>query len=128
MRIRVLMAGMLAGLLVTAPLRAQDHLVSSSDVNARLAASTAARALDRDAVEQLLARPETEVVAKALGTDVGRVKAAVASLDDRELADLAVRAAALERDPAAGHERWMNDFLVIFLVVAIVVLVLNAVN
>jgi hypothetical protein len=57
-----------------------------------------------------------------------RVRAAVPTLTDGELRDLAARAAAVQSDPAAGHlDPWVNDVLIVVLIVGIVLLVLNAV-
>jgi hypothetical protein len=56
------------------------------------------------------------------------VSRALATLSDAELRDLAVRARALEQDPAAGLSSDVNQLLIIFLIVAIVILVLQAVD
>jgi hypothetical protein len=77
-------------------------------------------------VERLLARPEAAAAARALGVDVGGLRRAASTLSDRELSELARRASALESDPAAGLSRDVNDLLILFLVVAVLVLALKA--
>ncbi len=63
-----------------------------------------------------------------LSVRLDRVRAAVPSLTDLEIHELAARAAELQADPAAGHvDPWVNDVVVVILIVGIVVLVLSAV-
>jgi hypothetical protein len=64
-----------------------------------------------------------------VGADLDAVRRAAPLLSDAELRDLAARAAALQADPAAGVSN--NDLrwaLYIFIIVAIVILVLQAVD
>ena len=56
------------------------------------------------------------------------MRAAVDTLDDRDLADLATRARTLRLDPRAGIDKDIHDLLVLFLIIAIVILVLQAVD
>jgi histidinol-phosphate/aromatic aminotransferase/cobyric acid decarboxylase-like protein len=53
-------------------------------------------------VQEVLATPEAQRQAKAMGVDLERMKAAVPHLSDAELADLAKRAASA-KDVVAGH-------------------------
>jgi hypothetical protein len=106
---------------------ADAHLVSPNEVKARLSAANAADLEARAALDRLLSCPGARSAATRLGADVDRLRAGVAALDGGEVRDLAARAAALGVDPAAGHRWDSNDFLIVFLVVAIVILVLSAV-
>jgi hypothetical protein len=78
------------------------HLVDAADVARRLVS----RAESRDEKVQLfrsaLATPEARRQALALGLSADRLQAAVPHLSDRELDDLAARAARA-RDLPAGH-------------------------
>ena len=56
------------------------------------------------------------------------MRAAAATLSDAELAELAARAAALQSDPIAALDSDIVMLLKIFLIVAIVILVLQAVD
>ena len=56
------------------------------------------------------------------------MRAAVPSLSDAELSDLAARAAALQADPVAGMDRQMRLLLMIALILVIIVLVLAIVD
>jgi hypothetical protein len=108
---------------------AQDHLVTPQAAQERLADAEAARQRDLARLEGALSSPEAAAAAKAAGADLDAVRRAAPLLSDAELRDLAARAAALDADPAAGisdHDlRWL---LYIFLIVAIVILVLQAVD
>jgi len=108
---------------------AEDHLVTAQAVQARLTEAEAARQGDLATLDRVLSSPEAAAAAKAVGADLGDLRRAAPTLSDSELRDLAVRAAALESDPVAGvtdHDlRWL---LYVFLLVAIVILVIKAVD
>jgi hypothetical protein len=115
--------------LPSAPVLAQDHLVTSQDAAARLLSAAAQRRLDADALRALLLTPAAQAVTARMRVDPARLQAGVGSLSDTELRDLAARAAALSSDPRAGlvdHE--IHELIVIFLIVAIVILVIKAVD
>jgi hypothetical protein len=127
MRRTGLTLALVAGLLA-APVHAADHLVTRADVARRLGDARQARAADQAAVRELLATPAASEAAARVGADLGRARASVAALDDADLRDLAQRARALRSDPAAGIDKDIHDLLVLFLIVAIVILVLQAVD
>ena len=105
-----------------------DHLVTRATAEARLSQAATQQEQDVRAVEHVLSRPEAAAMAAALGTTVGRVQTAVPTLSPAELHNLAARATLLTHDPVAGEEGFpVHDFLIVFLIVAIVVLVLGAV-
>ena len=108
---------------------AQEHLVTTTAAQARLAEAEAARQHDLAVLDGVLSTPEAAAAAKAVGADLDGVRRAAPTLSDSELRDLATRAAALQGDPIAGvtdHDlRWL---LYVFLLVAIVILVLKAVD
>jgi hypothetical protein len=108
---------------------AQEHLVTTTEAQARLAEAEAGRQHDLAVLDGVLSTPEAVAAAKAVGADLDGVRRAASTLSDSELRDLAARAAAAENDPVAGASdsdlRWL---LYIFLLVAIVILVLKAVD
>lgn len=110
------------------PALAADHLVTPGQSDARLLAAAAARQADLQSVERFLASPAAERGVRALGQSPGRISHALQALSDAELRDLAARADALDRDPVAGLSSDVNQLLIIFLIVAIVILVLQAVD
>jgi len=115
------------GLLGAAGLEAGEHLVSETLGAQRLAQAERERSADQGVVDELLATSAAREVVRRAGADMQDVQAGVAALSDAELADLAARARQLQSDPVAGLSSDVNDLLVVFLIVAIVVLVLKAV-
>ena len=67
-------------------------------------------------MDEVLATPLAREAASSVGANVDQMRAAVPSLSDAELADLAARAAALEADPVAGMDRQMRLLLMIALI------------
>jgi hypothetical protein len=129
MRKSLAVLAVLAALLAGDRAFAGDHLVTSAAAEARLAEAEAARQGDLALLDDVLSSPEAAAAAKAVGADLDAVRRATPTLSDAELRDLAARAAALQTDPVAGvsdHDlRWL---LYVFLLVAIVILVLKAVD
>ncbi|HEY7413474.1 MAG TPA: hypothetical protein VII13_22225 [Vicinamibacteria bacterium] len=107
---------------------ADDHLVTLEAAQARLAAAEAERQGDLARVEAALGSPLAREAAAMVGADVATLRAALPGLTDHELRDLAARAALLETDPVAGLDQDIRLLLIIFLIVAIVILVLQAVD
>ncbi len=110
------------------PAFAADHLVSSTAQDRRLAEHAKDRASDVAALEEVLSSATAERAAASIGADLSRVRTAVPTLSDAELRDLAERARAVGVDPVAGLDHDIHQLLVIFLIVAIVILVLKAVD
>jgi hypothetical protein len=128
MRTSLAVAAAMAAILSAPPAFTRDHLLGRDTAQARLAAAAAERRHELDAVDRLLARPEAARAASSVGVDIDAVRARVPSLSDAELADLSARAAALEADPVAGLDHDIKLLLEIFLIVAIVILVLRAID
>jgi len=114
--------------LVSASGAQAQHVVAPEAAQARLSEAAAARAHDLAVVDSVLASKDAAEAAAALGQDMGRLRAAVPGLTDGELRDLAARAEALQTDPVAGLDQDIRTLLIIFLIVAIVILVLQAVD
>jgi hypothetical protein len=108
--------------------QAQDHVVGAQDLSARLDAAESARQRNLESVGRFLASPEAVSAAARVQADMGRVRANVGALSDADLADLAARVDALQMSPVAGLDDDIRTLLIIFLIVAIVILVLQAVD
>lgn len=108
---------------------AGEHLVTEAAAQARLAEAEAARQGDLARVDRVLSSPQAAAAARSVGADLDAVRRAAPTLTDAELREVAARAAALDQDPVAGVSdsdiRWL---LYIFLIVAIVILVIKAVD
>ncbi len=118
----------MALLLFAGSASAQDHLVTSRAADQRLQEAMAGRQADLRALDAVLASPRATRTLEALGQDAARLRDGMAVLSDGELRDLATRAQALQDDPAAGLSGDVNQLLIIFLIVAIIILVLQAVD
>ncbi len=119
-------AGSLAAGSATAA-QTQTHVVSTENARTALVQANVQRTADLAKLDALLSSPAATTAARK-GLDVAAARQALPTLSNAELRDLAMRAQALERDPASGLSKDANDLLVIFLIVAIVILVLQAID
>jgi len=117
----------IGGMLIGSPIaRADDHLVSRSTVDTRLAEAAAERAQNLASLDETLASPRAARVAAKAGIDMGEVRRALPLLSDADLRDLSQRAAALNSDPVAGYHEETYFLVTILLIVAIVLVILQA--
>jgi hypothetical protein len=128
MRKSVALLSLAGGLLCAGRAMAEDHLASPEAVRSRLDAAVAEREQGLATLDRFLSSPRAASAARILRADVGKVKASLAGLSDAEVQDLAARAETLTSDPVAGLDPDIRELLVIFLIVAIVILVLKAVD
>lgn len=106
---------------------AQDHVVSSSDVQKDLRAASEARKKHLALVDGFLGSSEAKKAMAEAHIDYKQVHAAVQSLSDEDLARIAGRADQAQKDFAAGNLS-DRDLLVILLAVAVLVLIIVAVR
>ena len=106
---------------------AQSHVVNPADLQKEMVKSTQARQHNLDTVRQFLSTPRAEKALKSAKMDPVQVKTAVSSLNDEDLAQLAVRADKAQADFAAGvlSDR---DLILILLAIAALVLIIVAVR
>lgn len=114
--------------LVAGQALAEDHLVSREAARERLLGATTDRARSLATLDATLSTPAAARAAASLGADTTELRAALPTLSDAEIADLASRAEALSTDPVAGLDSDIRTLLIIFLIIAIVILVLKAVD
>jgi phage-related tail protein len=110
------------------PVGAQEHLATGPQVAARVAEKAAERERNLATLNAALGSDAAAKAAAAFGTDPSQLKMGLSHLGDAELRDLAGRASRLQQDPVAGLDHEVNELLIIFLIVAIVVIVLRAVG
>jgi prophage antirepressor-like protein len=116
------------GFVAPAALEASEHLVAVQAAHDDVARAARRRSDEIVAIQEELSTPAAEKAAGRLSVRLDRVRAAVAVLSDAEIHELAMRAAELRANPVAGQvDPWVNDVVVVVLIVGIVVLVLNAV-
>jgi hypothetical protein len=100
---RVFVAPLIVNLVCVLPLRAEEHLVTSSDLRARLTEAASARQADLATLSDFLESNLGRRVSGVVGADAARLRVRMAQLSDSELHDLAVRTRSLRTDPAAGR-------------------------
>lgn len=101
------------------------HVIGEPELEELVAREARRRQRARQAVRRVLRRPEVERVAEAMGLDVRRAEAAVATVDGEELDHLARTARDVE-DRLAGGDRTFTitatTLIIILLVVIIIIL------
>ena len=106
---------------------AQSHVVSPADLQRETVAASQVRQHNLDSVQHLLSSPEAQKALRSAKMDPQQIKTAVSTLNDQELAQLALRADKAQAEFAAGTltER---DLILIILGIAVLVLIIVAVR
>lgn len=126
--IRVPVVCVLLALLTVPPnLHAQSHVVAPADIHKELVNATQARKQNLEKVTQLFSSDTAVKALKSAKIDPAQVKAAVFTLSDSELAQLASRADQIQNDFAAGQFS-QRELLIILVILAVVILIIVAVN
>jgi uncharacterized integral membrane protein len=100
-----------------------SHLVSPSDLQKEAVSVSQTRQRNIATVQGFLTGPRAEKAIRSVHADPSQIRAAVASLSDQELAQLANKAANAERDFAAGHLSTVDDILIIGAIVLVIIIV-----
>jgi Flp pilus assembly protein TadB len=124
--IRLLAACVLLTLCATSIL-AQTHVVSQVDVHKELVNAAQTRQKNLEKTRRLFSSEETRKAMEAAKISPEKVDAAVSTLSDTELAQLASRADKLDQDFAAGRLD-NRDLLFVILGIAALVLIIVAVR
>ena len=106
---------------------AQSHVVSPSDLRKEAVAASSARQRNLETIDGFLSSPRAAKVLSGAGLDASQVRIAVSSLNDQELARLAVRAEKAQADFAAGNLS-DRDLLIILVGIAALILIIVAVR
>jgi hypothetical protein len=106
---------------------AQDHVVTPSDIQRAIAASSSARLKNQAQLMNLISSPEAQKALKSAHIDAVQVKNAIPTLDDNELAQLSSRAEQAQKDFAAGRMS-DRDLIIILIAIAALVLIIVAVR
>ncbi|MEO8098196.1 MAG: hypothetical protein ABI811_10885 [Acidobacteriota bacterium] len=100
---------------------AETHVVSPTEMRQAAVSATQTRQQNVEAVNSFLSSPKAQQVIESSAMNMTQVKAAVAALDDQDLAKLAAQSAQAQNDFAAGR---ISDRDLLWIVVGIAVLVL----
>ena len=123
---RVLTISLLIALLIGSPVQAQ-HVVSPADLQKEMVTATQTRQSNLEKATKLFSSETAEKGLRSARMDPVRVKAAIATLSDAELAQLASRADRVENDFSAGQLS-NRDLLLIIIGIAVVILIIVAVD
>ncbi len=108
-------------------LAAQNHIVSSTDLQKEAVSATQTRQQNIDTLNKAFSTPQAEKALKASHIDPAQVNSAVSSLSNAELAELAARANNAQNDFAAGTID-NRDLLLIIVAIAALILIIVAVR
>ena len=81
---------------------AADHVVAPSELHRKLMGASETRQTNLAAIERFVSREPVRKAFQAAGLDTAKARTAAQLLGDEELSKLAARAAAYDRDFAAG--------------------------
>ena len=110
-----------------AAVRADEHVVSTEELNRQAVAASATRQANRVALEKFLSSKPARQAVRQANLSQEQVTRAVSVLTDDELASLAARAQQAQSDVAAGALSNLHlTYIVIALVTAVVILVIVA--
>ncbi len=104
---------------------ADEHVVRPSDLHRQAVAAAKSRQEKIQSVQKFFASEKAKQVLKAAGMDAERVRNAVAQMSDEELAQLAARTEAAQKDFAGGALTNQEiTYIIIALATAVIVIVL----
>jgi len=106
---------------------AQDHVVTSSDLQKDVTGASAARQQKIGQVNNFISSPEAQHAIKSAHIDYQQVKSGVSQLSDDDLARLSARSEKAQKDFAAGNLS-DRDLLIIIVAVAALILIIVAVR
>ena len=107
----------------SAPTPEPAHVVTGPEIQSQLDEKVQAEAADRQAIRDLLARPDVRRIAGSAGLDLQRADAAVGTLSGAELSRLADQSRQVSSQLAGGDSITMTWTMLIIIVVALVVLI-----
>ena len=102
-------------LLAPAPMRAQEHVLSTDELHNTIVAASEARVANHADIDRLLAKSNVKSALASTKVDVAQVRRAVAALSDRDLAQLASKARSIEADMAAAGIEFTDAQTTLFL-------------
>lgn len=107
--------------------QAVEHVVRPSELQKAAVDASRVRQQNLETLKEFFSSERAQRALKAAHTDPEQVKAAVASLSDAELAQLASRAKQAQADFAAGNMS-DRDLIIILILIAALILIIVAVR
>jgi hypothetical protein len=120
---------LLLGLALATPqdVFAQNHVVSSSDLQKDVAAASLTRQQNIAQLQSFLSTPEATRAMKTAHIDPQEVQKAVSQLSDQDLATLSARSQKAQKEFAAG-DLSNRDLIIILVGIAVIILIIVAVR
>ena len=107
------------------PARAAEHVVTEAEIQGGIDQAVHSDAADRQAIRDLLARPEVRRIAGQAGLNLTRANDAIPTLSGPELQRLAAQAREVNSQAIAGDRISMNTTtIIIILLIVVLILVL----
>jgi hypothetical protein len=106
---------------------AQNHVVSSSDIQKDVAAASTSREKEVAQLESFFSSPQAQKATKSVHVTYQQVNAAIQQLNSDDLARLSARSEVAQKDFAAGNLT-NRDFLIIILAILALILIIVAVR
>lgn len=106
---------------------AQNHVVTSSDLQKDVAAASLTRQQNIAQLQSFLSTPEAAHAMKTAHIDPQEVQKAVSQLSDQDLATLAARSQKAQKEFAAG-DLSNRDLIIILVGIAVIILIVVAVR
>lgn len=105
----------------------QRHVASPAALDSAIAEHLRQADADRQAIRDVLRRPEVREIVSHAGLDVARAERAVATLDGAGLQQVAAQARAVDNSLAGGQTITMSATTII-IILLVVILIIVAVN
>jgi len=116
----LLLFGFMSGTAFAEP---ANHVVTDVEIQSQIDTKGDSEAADRQAIKDLLARPEVQRIAGSAGLDLQRANAAVGVLSGGELQRLARQSRQANADIIGGKAMVITWTMVIIIVAALVILI-----
>lgn len=121
--LRVVCSFLLIWVLIAQSAIAQDHVVTSSDIQKDVASSSALRHKYQAELENFVSSPNAQKALKSAHIDLVQVKTAISKLDDSELAQLSARSEQARKDFVAGRISDRDLILILLGIVALILII-----
>jgi hypothetical protein len=114
---------------VVSPVNAQSsHTAPIAVLESAVQDHVASDAVNREAVMQLLARPDVQAIAGNVGIELRRVESAAAILEGSQLSEVAAQARQADQLLAGGQSRVTISTTVIIIALLVLILIIVAVD
>jgi hypothetical protein len=101
----------------------QRHVVDNATLDRLIADRISQQEADRQAIRDVLQRPEVREIASRAGLDITRAEAGVAMLDGKDLQEAADHARKVQTDLAGGGSVVLSTTVIIIILLVIILII-----